>query len=304
MRCDYCYPDSALFHAEPRTEILRYEEIVRIARVAAELGITKLRITGGEPLVRRDLPQLIEQLAMINGIDDLAMTTNASLLVNHAQHLATAGLQRLNISLDSLNPHTFRTLTGSALQPVLDGIEAARRVGLTPIKLNCVLMRGINDHEVAPLIAFAGGIGATIRFIEMMPMKQGMDWQQHYISIDALLQRETVRALVDVDGAQHAGNSASRYFLMRDGSGEVGFIMPMSDRFCEGCNRLRLTADGGLRACLPADNQLNLRDLIRNGGSDDELRALFLRAALTKPEIGHYDFDASSKKRSMIAIGG
>jgi len=304
MRCDYCRPDASVYKAESHAQILRYEEIARIARVAAGLGVSKLRITGGEPLVRRDLPRLVEKLAAIPGIGDLAMTSNATLLVKYAHDLAAAGLNRINISLDSLDEHTFRSLTGSDLQPVLAGIDAARHAGLTPIKLNCVLIRGINDNDVTALITFACSIGATIRFIELMPMKQGLDWQKHYISIDEILQRDDVQSLVDVHAPLHGGNSAARYIPLHHGCGEVGFIMPMSARFCEGCNRLRLTADGGLRSCLPADDQLNLRDLMRNGGSDHEIRTLFLRSALLKPEIGNYDFNKQSKKRSMIAIGG
>ncbi|MDQ6969709.1 MAG: GTP 3',8-cyclase MoaA [Mariprofundus sp.] len=308
MRCDYCRPAADAYQAEPRDHILSYEEIERIARVAAAMGVSKLRITGGEPLVRRDLLTLVEKLAAIPGITDLSMTTNATLLAKYAKDLAAAGLTRINVSLDSLNALRFRKLTGGELAPVLAGIKAANTAGLTPIKLNAVLMRGINagdEHsEVAELIDFASEHGATIRFIELMPMKQGMDWDAHYISIDEVLQRDDVRQRVDVDAALTTGNTAARYLPLKNGSGDVGFIMPMSERFCEGCNRLRLTSDGGLRSCLPADDQLNLRDLIRRGGSDDDIRAVFLRSALIKPEIGIYDFDAESEKRSMIHIGG
>jgi cyclic pyranopterin phosphate synthase len=308
MRCDYCRPAPDAYKAEPHDQILRYEEIERIVRVAAGLGVSKLRITGGEPLVRRGIVSLVKQLADIPGITDLSMTTNATLLGKYANDLAAAGLNRVNISMDSLNPLRFLKLTGGELAPVLEGIEAAKAAGLFPIKLNTVLMRGINaggEHcEVAELIDFATEIGATIRFIELMPMKQGMDWDKHYISIDEVLEREDVRARVDVDAPLQTGNTAARYLPLKEGKGEVGFIMPMSDRFCEGCNRLRLTSDGGLRSCLPADDQLNLRDLIRRGGTDDDIRAVFLRSALIKPEIGIYDFDADSEKRSMIHIGG
>ncbi len=304
MRCDYCRPAPDAYRAETYEQILRYEEIERIVRVAAGLGVTKLRLTGGEPLVRRDLSRLVARLASVPGIRDLSMTTNATLLGRYAHDLAVAGLGRINISLDSLNPLHFRTLTGGELSPVLAGIQAAKAAGLAPIKLNTVLMRGINDDEVGGLIDFAVANHATIRFIELMPMKQGMDWEQYYISIDELLQRDDVRARVDVDAALQTGNMAARYLPLKNGRGEVGFIMPMSERFCEGCNRLRLTADGGLRSCLPADHQLNLRDLIRRGGSDEDIRAVFLRSAMIKPEIGVYDFDANNKKRSMIHIGG
>ncbi|PCI44160.1 MAG: GTP 3',8-cyclase MoaA [Proteobacteria bacterium] len=303
MRCDYCRPAADAYKAESHSNILRYEEIERIVSVAAELGVSKIRITGGEPLVRRDLPMLIEKISAISGITDLALSTNATLLGKYAKDLASAGLQRINVSIDSLNALRFRKLTGGELAPVLAGIQAANDAGLTPIKLNTVLMKGINDDEVADLIDFASDIGATIRFIELMPMKQGLDWEKHYMSVDDILARKDVQARVDISPMQ-TGNTAARYLPLKSGKGEVGFIMPMSERFCEGCNRLRLTADGGLRSCLPADDQLNLRDLMRHGGSDADIRSTFLRSALIKPEVGIYNFDSDSEKRSMIHIGG
>ncbi len=307
MRCDYCRPAADAYQAEPRSHILSFEEITRIVKVAAGLGVNKVRITGGEPLVRKDLSQLIEQLSAIDGVTDLAMTSNATYLAKHAQALKDAGLNRINISLDTLNLLRFKALTGSELQPVLDGIQAAKDVGLLPIKLNTVLMKGINDDEVASLIDFASDMDATIRFIELMPMKQGMDWDKHYISVEDVLSQDDVQARVDISPMQ-TGNTAARYLPLRNGSkkgkGEVGFIMPMSERFCEGCNRLRLTSDGGLRSCLPADKQMNIRDVMRAGGSDADIRDVFLRSALIKPEIGVYDFSADSEKRSMINIGG
>ncbi|WP_038246780.1 GTP 3',8-cyclase MoaA [Ghiorsea bivora] len=303
MRCDYCRPSADAYQAEPRSHILSFEEITRIVRVAASLGVNKVRITGGEPLVRKDLSTLIAQIAAIDGITDLAMTSNATYLAKYAQALKDAGLSRINISLDTLNPLRFKKLTGSELQPVLDGIQAASDAGLFPLKLNTVLMKGINENEVPSLIDFATEIGATIRFIELMPMKQGMDWDKHYIGIDEILQRDDVQARVDISPMQ-TGNTAARYLPLKDGRGEVGFIMPMSERFCEGCNRLRLTSDGGLRSCLPADKQMNIRDVIRAGGSDADIRGVFLRSALIKPEIGIYEFDGKADKRSMIHIGG
>ena len=303
MACSYCRPSADAYQAEPRSSILSFEEIERIVQVAVSLGVNKVRITGGEPLVRKDLPELIAQLAAIDGITDLAMTSNATYLAKHANALKQAGLNRINISLDTLNPLRFKKLTGSALQPVLDGIQAAKDAGLFPIKLNTVLMKGINEDEAASLIDFASGMGATIRFIELMPMKQGMDWDKHYISITDILEREDVQARVDISPMQ-TGNTAARYLPLKHDKGEVGFIMPMSDRFCEGCNRLRLTADGGLRSCLPEDKHMNLRDVIRQGGSDDDIRAVFWRSARMKPEMGSYAFDADADKRSMIQIGG
>jgi len=308
MRCDYCRPAPDAYKAELHAQILKFEEIERIVRVAAGMGVSKLRITGGEPLVRRDLSVLVEKLSGIPGITDLSMSTNASLLAKYAGGLVNVGLHRINISLDSLNPLRFRKLTGGDLCEVLRGMEAARAAGIAPIKLNTVLMRGVNaggEHcEVAELIDFASAHDATIRFIELMPMKRGMDWERYYISIDEILRRGDVRERVDIDMPLATGNAAARYLPLKNGQGEVGFIMPMSERFCEGCNRLRLTADGQLRACLPAENELNLRDIMRNGGSDDDIRSLFQRAALVKPEIGIYNFSAEAEKRSMIHIGG
>jgi len=303
MACSYCRPSADAYKAEPRSHILSFEEIRRIVNVAASLGVNKVRITGGEPLVRKDLPDLIAALSQVDGITDLAMTSNATYLSKHANALKKAGLNRINISLDTLNPLKFKKLTGSDIQPVLHGIQAAKNAGLLPIKLNTVLMQGINEDEVASLIDFASDMGATIRFIELMPMKQGMDWDKHYISIADILAREDVQQRVDIS-PMTTGNTAARYLSLKHGNGEVGFIMPMSDRFCEGCNRLRLTADGGLRSCLPEDKHMNLRDVIRGGGSDDDIRTIFLRSALIKPEIGTYAFDSDAGKRSMIQIGG
>lgn len=303
MRCHYCRPQADAYKAGPKSHILSFEEIERIARVAAGLGVSKLRITGGEPLVRQDISTLVRMLAAIPGITDLAMSTNAFLLEKHIEELSDAGLMRINISLDSLHPLRFRQLTGSDIGPVLAGIWAAARSGLSPIKLNTVLMRGINDTEVAGLMDFAGSHGLTIRFIELMPMKLGMDWDKHYVSVDEVLQRPEVMTRLGISSRSDQGNSAARYLPLASGLGEAGFITPMSDRFCVGCNRLRLTADGKLRSCLPSENELNLRDLIRAGGSNDDIRAVFARAALIKPEIGIYNYDGRPS-RSMIQVGG
>ena len=308
MRCDYCRPAADVYSAESHAQILTYEEIERVARVVASLGVSKLRITGGEPLVRRDLVRLVAMLAAIPGITDLSMSTNATLLSRYADELAEAGLKRVNISLDSLNGLRFRRLTGADLTPVLDGIVAAQRAGLAPMKFNTVLMRGINAgdgySDVADLIDFASKQGATIRFIELMPMKYGMDWDKYYISIDEVMAQPDVQARIDFTNAAESSNSAARYLPLRNAVGKVGFITPMSERFCEGCNRLRLTADGSLRACLPADNELNLRDLMRHGGSDGDIRSLFQRSAMMKPEIGTYALEKEPELRSMIHIGG
>jgi len=308
MRCDYCRPSADAYKAEPHARILSYEEIERIARVAADLGVSKLRITGGEPLVRRDLVRLVAMLAAIPGITDLSMTTNATLLARYADDLVQAGLTRINISLDSLNGLRFRKLTGAELKPVLAGIDAAQQAGLAPVKLNTVLMRGINagagHSEVAELIDFATAHDAIIRFIELMPMKHGLDWDKHYISVDEVLTETGVQERVDCAVSAQGRHTAARYLPLKHATGRVGFITPMSERFCDGCNRLRLTADGHLRSCLAGESEMNVRDLMRAGCSDDEIRALFRRSAMIKPKIGVYGFDKQSDQRSMIHIGG
>ncbi|MDX8376788.1 MAG: GTP 3',8-cyclase MoaA [Mariprofundales bacterium] len=308
MRCYYCRPAVDTYKAEPQSHILSFEEIEYITRLVAEQGVTKIRITGGEPLVRRNMPKLIEKLAAIPSISDLSMTTNATLLAKYADDLAQAGLSRINISIDSLNELSFRKLTGAELAPVLEGIKAAQRAGLTPIKLNTVLMRGINagdgHSEISDLIDFALTHDATIRFIELMPMKYDLNWDKHYISIDEVLAEDDVRERVNLTAVAEGYNTAASYLPLRHSAHKVGFITPMSTRFCDGCNRLRLTSDGQLRSCLPANNELNLRDLIRNGGSDDDVRNMFKHSAMIKPKIGVYGVDNDSYQRSMIHIGG
>lgn len=305
LKCTYCRPGREDFCFQTHAAMLSYEEITRAVRVGARLGIDKLRLTGGEPLVRRGIPELIAMLKDIPGIRDLALSTNAVLLAKHAESLAVAGLRRLNISLDSLNPERFRALTGGGeLSTVLAGIRAAVACGFAPIKINVVIMRGINDDEIADLIAFGVNTGVQMRFIEYMPMCDGRDWKAVHVSTAEMLARPEVASLFASTAAASDGHAAARYLPLKGGRGEVGFISPMSNRFCEGCNRLRLTADGKLRACLPADQEVDVRALLRSGGTDEDIASMFHRAVLMKPEIGIYNFNASGRGRSMVQIGG
>jgi len=304
LRCDYCRPAADDFHAVPRSQLLSFEEIERIVRIAASLGVEKIRLTGGEPLVRKGIVELVSRIASVPGIRDLAMSTNATLLGDYAQALRDAGLQRVNISLDSLDAQKFHKLTGGHLHDVLRGIHAAQDAGLTPIRLNAVLLRGVNDGEAAQLIDFSVREQLELRFIELMPMSEGMDWRKHYFPVAELLARPEIIERLDRSAWQRQGASAARYLPLRDASGRVGFIEPMSNRFCVGCNRLRLMSDGKLRPCLPADNEVDLRSALRSGYSDNDITALIRNAAASKQEIGEYRFEASGLQRSMIAIGG
>lgn len=304
LRCDYCRPAVDDMYSTPRQHLLTFEEIEKVVRIAAGLGVEKIRLTGGEPLVRKGIVELVARIASIPGIRDLAMSSNATLLGEYAQALRNAGLQRVNISLDTLDAQKFHRLTGGHLHDVLRGIHAAQDAGLTPIRLNAVLLRGINDAEAGALIDFSVREQLELRFIELMPMREGMDWQQYYYPMSELLAQAAVIERVDGNSWERQGSSAARYLQLREGTGRVGFIEPMSNRFCEGCNRLRLMSDGRLRPCLPADNEVDLRSALRAGYSDAELGRLIRDAAASKQAIGAYRFESSGHQRSMIAIGG
>jgi len=305
LQCNYCRPGRDVFCPIAHEAVLSFEEITRVVRVAASLGMDKVRLTGGEPLVRRDLPDLVRMLKEIPAIRDLALSTNAMLLERHAKALADAGLKRLNISLDTLRPERFRRITGGGkLETALNGIRAAMHHGFSPVKVNVVVMRGINDDEIADLIDFGAGRGIQMRFIEFMPMCDGSNWSESHMPVSEMLAMPEVRArLADVP-AEGDGHAAARYIPLVGGKGEAGFISPMSNRFCDGCNRLRLTADGKIRPCLPADQEVDVREALRTGGTDEEIAGLFRGAVLMKPEIGVYNFEKKGRARSMVQIGG
>lgn len=304
LRCDYCRPVAADLHTAPRSQLLSFEEIERIVRIAASLGVEKIRLTGGEPLVRKGIVELVARIASVPGIRDLAMSTNATLLAGYAQPLREAGLRRVNISLDTLDALKFSRLTGGNLHDVLQGIHAAQDAGLMPIRLNAVLLRGINDMEAGQLIDFSIRENLELRFIELMPMREGMDWNKHYYPVSELLAQPEIIERMEMESWERQGASAARYLQLRDASGKVGFIEPMSNRFCIGCNRFRLMADGKLRPCLPADDEVDLRSALRIGASDGEIASLMRVAAASKNEIGNYRFESDGHQRSMIEIGG
>jgi len=279
FRCGYCMP-AEVYHERyvflPRREILSFEEIERLARIFVELGVRKLRITGGEPLVRSDLAELIGRLARIQGVEDLALTTNGYLLADQAQALREAGLRRITISLDSLDPETFRRMNGRGLEigPVLAGIAAAERAGLAPLKLNCVVKRGENEHEIAPLARHFRGSGHVMRFIEYMDVGTLNGWNlADVVPAREILERLAAEGeLVPVD-ADYRGEVAQRY-RWADGSGEIGVIASVSQPFCGDCTRARLSADGQLYTCLFAARGRDLKAPLRGGAGDDELRTL------------------------------
>ncbi len=285
-RCFYCMPEHGV-KLEPRANLLRSEELARLVRLFVELGVRKVRVTGGEPLIRRNLAGLIGDLAALPGLEDLSLTTNGDQLVRFAGALVAAGLQRVNISLDSLDPATFREITrGGDLAHVLDGIDKALAVGLAPVKLNMVVMAGLNDGEIESMVDYATARGCHLRFIETMPVGlSGAGSMDLYYPAEAILER--VRAhcggeLEPLTGVR--GGGPAHYF--RAGRGTVGVISAMSRHFCDDCNRVRLTAKGELVLCLGRDEAVPLGGLLRDGADDAQLRRAILDGIARKPQ-GH-----------------
>lgn len=301
QRCAYCAPYSEKFKS--REDILSFDEITRLVSLMVSMGVEKVRLTGGEPLVRKDVTDLVSMLKDA-GVKDLSMTTNAVLLERFASTLAANGLNRINVSLDSLNPEKFRLISGDGdIVPVLRGIEAARSLGLSPVKINTVIMK-MNEDELASIIDFAEERALNVRFIECMPMSDGFDWKGNYVPVSDVLQRQDIIERVNVAATPERGKVAAYTLPLRSGKGSVGFVSPMSNRFCEACNRLRLTSDGKLRSCLPADKDVSLKEALRTNAPTEELLALIRRAVEIKPETGEYTFTAEGRKTSMIHIGG
>jgi cyclic pyranopterin phosphate synthase len=308
LRCIYCMPPEGV-PSRSHEEILRFEEIETIVRAAAELGISKVRLTGGEPLVRLGLVDLVDMLARVPGIDDLAMTTNGILLARYAQELAEAGLQRVNISLDTLRPERFQHITRRGrMEDVLTGMEAARTAGLAPIKINTVVIRDMNEDEVVAFARKTVEEEWNVRFIEVMPVGNGVmvagGWRERVVTAQEI-RREIEDALGELEPAKMGvGNGPARYYRLPGAEGTLGFITPVSEHFCYQCNRLRLTADGQLRPCLLSDQEIDLRTPLRGGASVEEIKALLLKGIDDKPMRHHLDECQLPENRVMSEIGG
>jgi cyclic pyranopterin phosphate synthase len=305
FRCTYCLPADGIEWL-PRENILSFEEIARIARVGSTLGLTKIRITGGEPTARRDLPRLVEMLNAIPGITEISMTTNAARLQDLARPLKAAGLARVNISLDTLQREKMMVITRRALyDDVMAGIEAAVESGLTPLKFNCVAMRGVNDDEFCDLLAFAHQCGGQMRFIEYMPMGAArFANQKQYISQGDI--REALSEQFDLE-SEDSGDKTdpARIWKCQRTGAQVGFIASISEHFCDTCNRMRLTAEGGLRPCLHQDAEVNLKKILSSGAEDSAIAQSFQDAADLK-WAGHQmnGFIPLYSAKDMIALGG
>jgi cyclic pyranopterin phosphate synthase len=285
LRCVYCMPPGGMKPIAHR-DILRYEEIARILRIAVRTGVRKVRLTGGEPLVRKNIVRLIALIRNIEGIDELSMTTNGILLSHYAEELADAGLDRVNVSLDSLKADRFRDITrGGVLDAVLRGIEASEKAGLAPIKINVVPIRGLNDDEIGEFAKLTLQSDYQVRFIEFMPFVPEDMWnRERFISTEEM--KSHVEQIGTLVPAKMKKSGPARYFRFEGAAGVVGFISPISNHFCRECNRLRLTADGKLRPCLFSETEIDLKPALRNNGPDTEIRRLIELSIATKPE-GH-----------------
>ena len=328
FRCLYCLPETeeaadfyrvkfdALKHPapptpitrewKPRSQILSFEEIERVVRLAVELGIQKVRVTGGEPLVRQGVETLVAKLAGIGGVTDLAMTTNGFLFPQKARALRQAGLQRVSFSLDSLDPANFKKITGrDGLRSVLASIDLAQELGLHPVKVNAVVIRGLNDHEIEPLAEFARQKHLSFRFIEFMPLDSGRAWQKELVVPGSEILRR-LQARFDLRRARSTNLSeTAKRWSFADGRGEIGIIAPVSEPFCGHCNRLRLTADGKIRTCLFSLTEPDLKPLLRGGASDEAIRQR-LREIVWQKEERHHIGEPSfvQPERTMSCIGG
>jgi cyclic pyranopterin phosphate synthase len=316
LRCVYCMPSSGVRPVEHK-EILTYEEIIRVVRVAVTLGVRKIRITGGEPLARKNVTYLIASLGKIAGIEDMSLTTNGVLLERYARELADAGLNRVNVSLDSLRPERYREMTrGGEISPVLKGIEAAEKAGLTPIKINMVPIRDMNDDEIGDFARMTLNTPHHVRFIEFMPIGAKDLWSnERYISTDEI--KTMVGEIGTLSPVRLRRNGPARYFRFEGAPGVIGFISALTHHFCSDCNRLRITADGKLRPCLFSETEIDLKPALRGSPSEKEIERLLRLSMEVKPE-GHNiqkgtqlrgadspaSVSGSSPLRPMSEIGG
>jgi cyclic pyranopterin phosphate synthase len=305
FRCQYCMPAEGLPWLG-RSEILSFEEIARLVSLMAEMGVEDLRLTGGEPLVRREFPRLVEMLAGIEDLREVSLTTNGYLLERDADALVAAGINRVNVSIDSLQRDRFFQMTRrDSLPQVLAGLEAiAKHPEVSPIKVNAVAMRGFTEEEALPFADFARSTAFQVRFIEFMPLDGDHAWTADSVLTGDEL-REIIHAVYPLEPAPREAHSTARVFRFADGKGEIGFINPVSEPFCADCNRVRLTAEGKLRTCLFSLHETDLRELMRGGASDDELEHA-IRAAVWRKELKHHVGEEGFRQppRTMSAIGG
>ncbi|MBI1311902.1 GTP 3',8-cyclase MoaA [bacterium] len=306
IRCFYCMPADHVQFMD-RQELLTFEEIERFVRIVVPLGVNKLRLTGGEPLVRRDLPQLVEKLSSISGIRDIGLTTNGILFGEQAQALFDAGLRRVNISLDALDPAVFREVTRrEGYEKVVESIHTAKQVGFNPVKVNAVAIRNLTEDQIVPFGHFARDTGVEIRFIEFMPLDADNAWERDKVLFGhEIIERLSSEIAPLIPIGQADPNAPATDFEFADGIGRIGLIASVSQPFCSQCNRFRITADGKLRNCLFSMEETDIKSLLRGNATDDEIIAAIRNSIAAKNE-GHEINTASfiQPDRPMYSIGG
>jgi len=302
LRCVYCMPEGFKDFETP-DHWLNFDEIERVIAVFGQLGVSRVRLTGGEPLVRKGVPELAARLSKLNGIKDLSLSTNAVQLSKHAISLHDAGISRINVSLDSLRADRFKTITKGKLSKVIDGLMAAKAAGLSPIKINMVVMKGINDDEVEDMVDFCIKHDFTLRFIETMPMGDtGLEASDRYVNLQDI--RARLEKRFDLIPGVMPGGGPARYVQVANTDVRIGFITPISQHFCETCNRVRLSAEGTLYLCLGQNDRLELRPLLRSGISDEGLQNAILEAIARKPERHEFKDKPGQIVRFMSMTGG
>lgn len=302
LRCSYCMPRGFKDFQEPE-HWLRFNEIERVIGAFGRLGVKRIRLTGGEPLVRKNIPQLARHLSALPGIEDLSLSTNATRLEKHAAALKAAGVSRINVSLDTLRSDRFRQITRGKLDKVMAGLMAARSVGFNPIKINMVVMAGVNDDEVEDMVAFCLAHDFTLRFIETMPMGDtGRVAGRHYVDLQSVRRRLEQR--YELLPGMMPGGGPARYVQVAGTALRIGFITPISQHFCETCNRVRLSVDGTLYLCLGQDDRVELRTLLRDGITDSELQQVIIDAIARKPERHEFRDHPEQVVRFMSTTGG
>jgi len=307
LRCVYCMPEEGL-EWTPTDELLTYDELLRIITVAARRGLRKIRVTGGEPLVRKGVVEFIDRLNRVPGIEEIALTTNAVFLKDMAADLFKAGLRGINISIDSLNPDTFaKIVRRDIFDKVWEGIEEAERVGFTPLKLNVVLQQGVNDHEAIDFVNITRTKPYHVRFIEYMPCANWDTWVKTYKPFQTVVDEiETLTGkMIPINGANEGNTGPAENYRIPGAPGIVGFIHAVSHDFCDTCNRVRLTADGQIRPCLFSEIAVDFRNALRNGCSDEEIEGLLAQVLYVKPEYHELDMIPEEKKlTTMVNLGG
>ncbi|MGD8998795.1 MAG: GTP 3',8-cyclase MoaA [Granulosicoccaceae bacterium] len=302
LRCSYCLPKGFKDFRTP-DEWLNFDELERVIGAFGSLGVSRIRLTGGEPLVRKGVPELAARLAALPGIEDLSLSTNATRLAKQADALHEAGISRINVSLDTLDAARFQSLTGGKLDKVLAGLMAAKQAGFQPIKINMVVMRGVNDDECEAMVDFCIEHDFTLRFIETMPVGDtGREASSHYLSLQTVRARLAER--FDLLPGVMAGGGPARYVQVAGTNLRIGFITPISQHFCETCNRVRLAADGTLHLCLGQSDNVELRPLLRDGCSDEDLRQAIVDAITRKPEKHEFRDKPQQVVRFMSQTGG